>query len=222
MICWYRGTQIERMQLVQLDMRDYLDSIKDLQNDETIPMLANNIVYLAKDDDFETIDRDILYSVLDRDPKRAEAYWFISVNSTDRPYQAEYEVETFGTDYVYRINLNLGYKVKQRINLFLRQIVQDLKASGELPPQTKRHSIYGPSDVGSFKFCMIRKMLPLEGDMAPLDSILIRTKYAIRRIAGSPDRWFGLQTSNVIIEYVPMFLPRREHAETLERIKHNN
>ena len=69
---------------------------------------------------------------------------------------------------------------------------------------------------------MIRKMLPLEGDMAPLDSILIRTKYAIRRIAGSPDRWFGLQTSNVIIEYVPMFLPRREHAETLERIKHNN
>ena len=220
MICWYRGTQIERMQLVQLDMRDYLDSIKDLQNDETIPMLANNLVYLAKDDEFETIDRDILYSILDRDPKRAEAYWFISVNSTDNPYQAEYEVETFGTDFVYRVNLNLGYKVKQRINLFLRQIVQDLKASGELPPQSKKHSIYGPSDIGSFKFCMIRKMLPLEGDMASLDSILIRTKYAIRRIAGSPDRWFGLQTSSVIIEYVPMFLPRREQAETLKRIKH--
>ena len=220
MICWYRGTQIERMQLVQLDMRDYLDSIKDLQNDETIPMLANNLVYLAKDDEFETIDRDILYSILDRDPKRAEAYWFISVNSTDNPYQAEYEVETFGTDFVYRINLKLGYKVKQRINLFLRQIVQDLKASGELPPQSKKHSIYGPSDIGSFKFCMIRKMLPLEGDMASLDSILIRTKYAIRRIAGSPDRWFGLQTSSVIIEYVPMFLPRREQAETLKRIKH--
>ena len=63
-------------------------------------------------------------------------------------------------------------------------------------------------------------MLPAEGDMASLDSFLIRTKYAIRRIAGSPDKWFGLQTSNVIIEYVPMFLPRREHAETLTRVNH--
>ncbi len=222
MICWYRGTQLERMQLVQLEIKDYLDNIKGLQEDESIPMLANNLVYLAKDDDFETIDRDILYSILDRDPKKAEAYWFISVNSTDIPYQAEYEVETFGTDYLYRINLNLGYKVKQRINIFLRQIVQDLRATGELPPQTKKHSIYGPSEIGSFKFCMIRKMLPLQGDMAPLDSILIKTKYLVRRFAGSPDRWFGLQTSNVIIEYVPLFLPRREHAETLKRIKNND
>ena len=220
MICWYRGTQIERMQLIQLNMRDYMDAIKGLQNDESIPMLANNLVYLAKDDDFESVDRDILYSILDRDPKRADAYWFISINSTDQPYQADYEVETFGTDYLFRINLNLGYKVKQRVNLYLRQIVQDLRASGELPAQNKQHSIYGPSEIGSFKFCMIRKLLPLEGDMAPLDSFLIRTKYAIRRIAGSPVRWFGLQTSNVMIEYVPMFLPRREHAETLTRIEH--
>ena len=197
-----------------------MDARKGLQNDESIPMLANNLVYLAKDDDFESVDRDILYSILDRDPKRADAYWFISINSTDQPYQADYEVETFGTDYLFRINLNLGYKVKQRVNLYLRQIVQDLRASGELPAQNKQHSIYGPSEIGSFKFCMIRKLLPLEGDMAPLDSFLIRTKYAIRRIAGSPVRWFGLQTSNVMIEYVPMFLPRREHAETLTRIEH--
>ncbi len=220
MICWYRGTQIERMQLIHLKMTDYIDSIKNLQDDESIPMLTNNLVYLAKDDDFGTIDRDILYSILDRDPKRADAYWFISINSTDQPYQADYEVESFGTDYIFRVNLNLGYKVKQRVNLYLRQIVQDLRTSGELPPQNKQHSIYGPSEIGSFKFCMIRKMLPLEGDMAPLDSFLIRTKYAIRRIAGSPARWFGLQTSNVMIEYVPMFLPRREHAETLTRIEH--
>ena len=129
-------------------------------------------------------------------------------------------METFGTDYIFRVNLILGYKVKQSVNVYLRQIVQDLLNSGELPRQAREHSVYGPSDVGSFKFCMIRKMMPVEGDLSPVDSFLIHNKYFIRRLAGSPVRWFGLETSLVIIEYVPLFLPRRQQdEERLERIK---
>ena len=109
MVCWYRGTQIEQEQNIHLRMRDHLDAINDLQDDESIPLCSNNVVYLAKGDDFERIDRDILYSILDKDPKRADAYWFISVNTTNDPYQRNYEVETFGTDYIFRVNLYLGF-----------------------------------------------------------------------------------------------------------------
>ena len=220
MVSWYRGTQIERMQGVKLRMRDYLSNIKGLQNDPDIPYISNNLVYIAKGGDFEEIDRDILYSILDRDPKKADAYWFISVNTTNLPYDREYEVETFGTDYIFRVNLILGFKVKQSVNVYLRQIVQDLLKSGELPKQVLEHSIYGPSDVGSFKFCMIRKMMPLEGDLSAVDNFLIHNKYFIRRIAGSPVRWFGLETSRVLVEYVPLFLPRKQkEEERLIRIK---
>ena len=218
MLSWYRGTQLERMQSVKLPMRDYLDTIKGLQEDEEIPLCSNNLVYIAKGEDFEEIDRDILYSILDKEPKKADAYWFISVNTTNSPFQREYEVETFGTDYIFRVNLNLGFKVKQAVNVYLRQIVHDLLASGELPKQNKKHSIYGPSDVGSFKFCMLRKRMPLEGDISASDNLFIHTKYFIRRIAGSPARWFGLETSNLIVEYVPLFLPRRSNTERLERV----
>lgn len=121
------------------------------------------MVYLVKGNESEKIDRDILYSILDKDPKRADAYWFVSVNTTDDPYQKNYEVETYGTDYIFRVNLYLGFKVKPSVNIYLRQVVHDLLATGELPKQDKRHSIYGPSDVGSFKFCMIRKMMPRKG-----------------------------------------------------------
>ena len=218
MLSWYRGTQLERMQGVKLPMRDYIDAIKSLQNDEEIPLCSNNLVYIAKGEDFEEIDRDILYSILDKEPKRADAYWFISVNTTNSPFQREYEVETFGTDYIFRVNLNLGFKIKQSVNIYLRQVVQDLLKTGELPKQNKKHSIYGPSDVGSFKFCMLRKRMPLEGDISSADNLFIHTKYFIRRIAGSPARWFGLETSNLIIEYVPLFLPRRSAGERLERV----
>jgi len=221
MISWYRGTQIEGMQKIMLPLRDYIDVIKGLMDDESIPLCSNNLVYLAKGEDFESIDRDILYSILDKEPKRADAYWIISVNTTNNPFQREYEVETFGTDFIFRINLNLGYKVKQSVNVYLRQIVHDLLTTGELPHQVKKHSIYGPSNVGSFKFCMLRKRLPLEGDLSMSDSLLIRAKYYIRRVSGSPARWFGLDTSNLIIEYVPLFLPRRNVTERLERVFHD-
>ncbi len=219
MISWYRGTQIESMQKIILPLRDYLDSIRGLMEDDEVAFCSNNLVYLAKGEDFEGIDRDILYSILDKEPKRADAYWIISVNTTDRPFQREYAVETFGTDYLFRVNLNLGFKVRQSVNVYLRQIVHDLLESGELPHQYKIHSIYGPSNVGSFKFCMLRKRMPMEGDLSAIDSLLIRTKYVIRHAAGNPIRWFGLDTSNLIIEYVPLFLPARRTEEKLERVK---
>lgn len=222
MISWYRATQIEQMQSVGLKMSEYLSEIKGLQDDKSIIPCCNNLVYLAKGEDLEKVDRDILYSILDKEPKRADAYWIISVNTTSEPYQKEYEVETFGTDYVFRVNLYLGFKVKQSINIYLRQIVNDLLASGDLPPQHKMHSIYGPSSIGSFKFCMIRKRMPLEGDLKDIDIVLVRSKYFIRRIAGSPIRWFGLETSTVIIEYVPLFLPRKVSEERLVRVYTKN
>ena len=218
MICWYRGTQIEQAQNIFLQMREHLQDIKDLQMDITIPLCSHNMVYLVKGNESEKIDRDILYSILDKDPKRAEAYWFISVNTTDDPYQKNYEVETYGTDYIFRVNLYLGFKVKPSVNIYLRQVVHDLLATGELPKQDKRHSIYGPSDVGSFKFCMIRKMMPKEGDIGAADDLLLRAKYTIRLLGGSPLQWFGLETSNLIVEYVPLFLPQRQNQDRLERI----
>lgn len=218
MVAWYRGTQIEQGQNIFLNMREHLGDVKNLQNDETIPLCSNNVVYLVKGDEPEQIDRDILYSILDKEPKRADAYWFISVNTTNEPYQKHYEVETFGTDYIFRVNLYLGYKVRPSVNIYLRQVVHDLLATGELPKQSKRHSIYGPSEVGSFKFCMIRKMMPQEGEIDSVDNLLVRAKYVIRRICGNPFQWFGLETSNIIIEYVPLFLATRQKEDRLERI----
>ena len=218
MLAWYRGTQVEQAQNTFLNMREHLPAIKNLQDDESIPMCSHNVVYLVKGDDPEKIDRDILYSILDKDPKRANAYWFISVNTTNEPYQKQYEVETFGTDYIFRVSLHLGYKVRPSVNIYLRQVVSDLLASGELPKQHRQHSIYGPSDVGSFKFCLIRKMMPQEGDIDEVDNLLIRSKYAIRRIVGNPFQWFGLETSNILIEYVPLFLARRLKDDRLERV----
>ena len=221
MYVWRRGTAIERTQTILLPVSKYIDQLNRLRNDETYPVLADNLVFLTNSPDPLTLDRDVLYSILDKHPKRAKAYWFINVHVTDEPYTHEYSVETFGTDFLFRVRLDLGFKVNQRVNAYLRQIVGDLMASGELPPQHHTYSIYETrGNVGDFRFCMLRKMLAPETDINRNDHRVMAIKYAVRRAAGSVIQWYGLDTSSVIVEQAPLVIPSaHENEKRIQRAK---
>ena len=219
MIVWHRGTQLEHQYSTRLKLRDYLSNLASLNKDSSIPMLCNNLVYLGSNSDSEYVDRDILYSILDKDPKRAQAYWFVSVNVLNEPDVLQYRVDTFGTDHIFRVNLDLGFKRSPRVNVYLRQIVQDLQKSGELPDQDKKYSIYGPSTVGTFKFCMIRKSVTPKTELSAFDEFILNTKYLIRRMAGSKEQWYGLDTSSLILETVPLITGGGSSVYRIQRVK---
>ena len=115
-----------------------------------------------------------------------------------------YELERYGTDCIFRIRINLGFKCAPRVNVYLRQIVQDMQERGELPHQDKKYSIYGKSNVGTFKFCMIHKSVTTKTELSDFDEFVLNAKYSIRRLAGSKVRWYGLDTSSLIMENVPL------------------
>lgn len=218
MFIWYRGTSIEQMQKVKLRVRDYIPMLRTLRDDESIQRKAFNMVFFINDNDSEYLDRDVLYSILDKDTKRADAYWFINVNVVDVPNEMSYCVENYGTDFLFRIQLNLGYKVPQTINVYLRQIVTEMVASGELSVQNHVHSIYGPSKVGNFKFCIIRKVLKDDGSLSGFDRAVMYSKYAIRRMVGSAIKWYGVDTASSIVEYVPLFIESKSDIKKVIRI----
>jgi KUP system potassium uptake protein len=218
MVVWYKGTEIENRYGVKLRMRDYIGSLRELHDSEDIPLVADNLVFLENSADMELIDRDVLYSILDKDQKRAKAYWFIGVNMLDEPYARNYQVETFGTDFIFSVRVNLGFKIEPAINVLLRQIVADLMKSGELPPQDKRFSIYGKSNVGSFKFCIIRKEVPMHSSLSKADELVLRVKYTIRTLAGSRASWYGLGTSVQIKEQVPLVVSGASPSEPRTRM----
>ena len=217
MVIWYRGTALERKYHTSLRLSEHIPCLGRLHDDEEIPLLAHNLVYLDRSHHSDKIDRDILYSILDKDHKRALAYWFVSVNVLDEPDTMNYQLETYGTDYIFRIKLNLGFKCNQRINVYLRQIVQELQARGELPPQNKKYSIYGESSVGTFKFCIIHKSVSSKSELSSFDETLLKVKYILRRAAGSKVKWYGLDTSSLITETVPLVISSAAPAKRICR-----
>ena len=216
MVIWHRGTELENRYSVRLQPKNYIENLRMLREDDSIPRIAENIVFIENSVE-EGMDRDILYSILDKDPKRASAYWFISVNVMDDPNTMTYTVETYGTDFIFRVRLNLGYKMEQCVNVYIRQIIGDLLASGEMPPQERKYSIYGKSSVGSFKFCILKKAVPSAAELSAADVVILNSKYAIRSLAGSRAKWYGLDTSSQIVERVPLITDSAHKREKLLR-----
>lgn len=218
MVVWHRGTAIERAQSVFLPVKDYVEQLSRLRSDVSIPLLSENLVFLTNGSKLDTVDRDVLYSILDGKPKRALAYWFVNVVVTEDPYTRAYTVNDFGTDEVFKVQLQLGFRVDQHVNVYLRQIVDDLIDSGELLPQKRTYStLADPGEVGDFRFCLIRKMMTTDTDLKPLDRRTLSAKYAIRRMCGSPAQWYGLWYTTIMFEYVPLFGKTRTvmHLERL-------
>lgn len=218
MFIWRRGTAIERTQSVYLPAKDYIGQLAELRDDPAYNYTADNLVFLTNDSSPDKLDRDILYSILDKRPKRARAYWFLNVTVTDEPNTLEYSLNSFGTDFIFKVQLRLGFRVNQRVNAFLRQIVGDLVQNHELAKQDHHYSIYkNPGAVGDFRFCILHKALTPETALSGSDYHVMMMKYAIRHVCGSPARWYGLETSSIIYEYVPLFT-RAKAAPTLKRI----
>ena len=220
MLLWKYGSIMERRLTRRVPLSDYVDRLKDLKADESIPLTADNIVYFCYGEDIDRIDHDVLYSVLDKDVKRAQAWWFIKVKVLDVPRGQKYELKTFGTDCVFRIILSLGFEEEQSINLYLRRIVEELIDSGELPNQRRRFSVYENDRVGDFKFVFIRKKIPMKSGLPARKDLVLRGKYLVRDLAGKEEQWYGLDTAVLIHETVPLFISERRMEDIkLERVK---
>ncbi|MDO4806765.1 MAG: KUP/HAK/KT family potassium transporter [Coriobacteriales bacterium] len=213
MYVWHRGTQIEMAQRVNLPVANYVGQLRELSQYEKIPYMADNLVFLTNDPSSTMLDRDILYSILDKQPKRAKAYWFLNVAVTDEPDTHEFWINDFGTDFLFKVQLRLGFHVNQRVNEYLYQIISTMVQQGRLPAQDHRFSIYERAGhVGDFRFCLVRKVPSDSNDISSADLTILKVKYFIRGACGSPDHWYGLENSSVMLEYVPLFVAtKRQH-----------
>lgn len=207
MVVWWRSKQIERSVMKTAKLENFIEQLGKLRDDHQYPVYATNLVYLTSKSEPGLINDEILFSILDKRPKRADIYWFINVQVINEPQALTYSVENYGTDYVFKINLWIGFNVKPLVGTYLRQIVDDLMEAGELKHQ---HRTYSTSlthmDVGDFCFILLRKELPTDTALRTLDQFIMRIKYVVQKWTVSPIDWFGLEFTDVKMEYIPVHL----------------
>jgi KUP system potassium uptake protein len=168
----------------------------------------------------DEVEEKIIHSILQKQPKRADIYWFIHVNTVDEPYKAEYEVNHFYTDDVIRIDFSLGFRVQPRISQMFRQVVEDMVKNKEIDITSRYQSLSQNKVVGDFRFVVIQKFLSNDNQLPFLNKIILNAYFLIKKISLSEPRAYGLDTSNVLVEKFPLIFSNAKPIQ-LKRVIRN-
>jgi KUP system potassium uptake protein len=205
MYIWIKAFYIKRSLAEYVRLKDYLPALKELSDDETIPKYTTHLVFMTSAPKPKDVETKVIYSIFQKRPKRADIYWFVHVETTDQPFTTEYKVKQLDPT-VIRIDFRLGFRVEQRINLFFRKVVEELVANGEVDITSRYDSLSKHNLIGDFRFVVLEKFLSYENDLPLKNRMIMEWYFNIKKYTSSESKWFGLDTSSVKVEKVPLVI----------------
>ena len=219
MWAWHAARKIRNRYVKFVEISDYFPIIKELSDDETVPKYASQLVYLTSANFHSEIESKIIYSILQKQPKRADVYWLVHVNVMDEPYIKEYEVSFLVPNKLIRVDFKLGFRESQNVNLLFRKVVEDLVRNGEVDITSQYRSLNRHKIVGDFRFIVLEKILSRSNNLSFYEKFIMNYYFLLKKGAISEERSFGLDLSFVTVEKVPLLLANPDSVE-LNRIKH--
>ncbi len=216
MFVWVGAQKIRRRYMSTRRLSDYYGIISDIKADESIPKYASNLVYVNHAHKDGCVDDKLLYSIINKQPKRADHYWLINLEFVDTPDTLEYTCSTLIKDTLFSVNMRIGFRIEPRVSLYLRQVVEDLVADGELELTSSYPSLRKNKIPGDFCFIIIHRIYYPEDSRDRKQNLLMSLYALIRRIGIGEPNALGLDTSVVVVERVPLIIANR--ARNAQRI----
>lgn len=208
MLGWYFGRRIKNRHISFSNVNKYLHLFEDLSNDKTIPQIATNLVYIIKANQLNQIESKIMYSIFNKQPKRAKTYWLLHVNILDEPDTFSYEVTQFIPGVLIRIDFHLGFKIEPRINLFFKEVLKDMVAAGEIKLCSSYESLKKHHLPADFLFVNLDRVMTQDYKLSPWETMVMGLHAFTRIISINDVKALGLDSSSVIEEKVPIAVER--------------
>lgn len=204
MYAWYNGRLIKTRFIQFVKIEKYVSILKDMKLDETIPKYATNLAYLSRAKRNDEVESKIIYSIIKKQPKRADHYFILSIVNQEDPYTFRYTVDEILPGTVYKINFLLGFKVDRRINDYFNMVLKDLMADGTIPSRSSHPSLRAHDIPPDLKYVII--------DNTYINDILLTVKqkitlniYNFVKYIGSDDfKAWGVSSHNVEVESAPI------------------
>lgn len=206
MFSWQQARKIRNRYVEFTKLDQYLPLLDQLSKDVTVSKYSTHLVYLTSANQTDEIEAKIIYSIMQKQPKRADIYWFVHVDVMDEPYRMEYKVTEIMKNDVIRIDFRLGFRIAPRINLMFRKVVEDLVANHEVDIVSRYESLSKEKVIGDFRFVVIEKHMSYDNEFPVMEKIYLDIYNILKFFSMSEEAAFGLDTSSVYIEKVPIVI----------------
>ncbi|TAL44303.1 MAG: potassium transporter Kup [Chitinophagaceae bacterium] len=206
MFIWSRARKIKNRYVEFVRLEHYIPKIQELSNDKSVPKYATHLVYMTSANNPKEIEHKVIYSILNKKPKRADIYWFVHVDTQDDPYTSEYKVDHIIPNDIIRVEFRLGFRVEPRINLMFRKVVEDLEANKEVNIYSRYESLERSNVIGDFQFIVMEKYLSQDNELPFWERVVMKFYFWLKEISLSEEKGFGLDVSNVTVEKFPLIV----------------
>ena len=204
MVGWYFGRKIKNRYITFANLNDYLELFRDLSKDKSVPRIATNLVYIIRANRPDQVESKVIYSIFQKQPKRADTYWLLHVNMVTDPNRFEYQVDQIIPGILIRVDFHIGFKVEPKINLYFREVVEDLYKSNEIKLESSYDSLRKHDFTGDFKFIIIDRVMPRDYNLTSWENFILALNNIVRRLAISDIKTLQLDSTNTIVEQVPI------------------
>jgi KUP system potassium uptake protein len=219
MYIWFNARKITNRYLNFVNISKFSNDIVELSNDKDIPKYATHLVYLTKANMEMQIEQRIMDSILNKKPKRADIYWFVHIDISDSPYTMEYDVVEIIKDKLIRVEFRLGFRVQPRIHKLFKKVMQEMVQNAELKFACKYESMQKDNFHADINYIIIERFLSVENELPVKEDFILDAYFSIKGVAQSDQKAYGLDSSDTIIEYSPLFIDHKDKLP-LKRIKH--
>lgn len=212
MYVWVHAIKIRHHYISTKPLNEYYQIISDIKADESIPKYASNLVYVNHAEKEGAVDDKLLYSIINKQPKRADHYWLINLEFADTPDTLEYSCETLVPDTLYSVTMRIGFRIEPRVSLYLRQVVEDLVAGKKVDLRSTYPSLRKNGIPGDFRFIIIHRVYYPESSDNRQQNLLMTIYALIGKIGIDEPKALGLDTSMVVVERVPLIINHRNRS----------
>lgn len=203
---WFKGRKIKNRLTEFVNLKKYLPILHELSHDQSVPKFATHLVFLTSADHLMEVENKVIYSILQKQPKRADIYWFLHIHVDDQPYTMQYKVDIVVPQDVIKVEFRLGFKVEQKINFYFRKVVEELMKNKEVDVTSRYASLNKQNITGDFRFVVLKRHLSNENELSLYERLIMDAYFMLDKLSLSEEKAFGLDTSSVIIEKVPMVI----------------
>ena len=211
-----KAKQLRKNITEYLPMNQVVPLLNSVRNDTTINFEATNLVYPTRSDSPQKLDSTVFYSLFQKRPRKAQVTWFLHLNITNEPWGVHYSVSEIIDKHCYYVSLNFGFKEEHRVEFMMRKIHDKMVEKGELTGKSVFSCVQDKISHPDFKFIVLNSRIATDNLLTSYQIIFVKVYRFIKMTGLTPAEDFGLDKTNVVVEYVPISVAKQLDQEMIE------
>jgi KUP system potassium uptake protein len=213
---YFKARELRTSITEYVPMDEVKPMITAVKNDPGITFEASNLVFPTRSDSCKKLDLTVYHSLFMKKPRKADIIWFLHLDILNEPWGIHYSVNEVLDKTCYYVSLQLGFKEEHRIEYMMRKIHDHMVEKGELSGESVFQSVKGKFEEIDFKFVVLNSRVAMDNALTPFQQICVKAYRFVKATGLKPAEDFGLDKTNVIVDYIPISVTAQVDQELTE------